>query len=283
MIDGPIRPFGGAMMSCLTAEAILQDIEASYRSRLGPGDLPRVNHEGPRNVVGLIAPHAGYRYSGPGAAHCYARLAADGRPDVLVIVGVNHGSRNALSAIQTSGGWETPLGVVPVEEHMARRIADTLPELLDSATALEEEHSLEVQLPFLQHLYGDTFAIVPIMVGPEDLPFCRAAGTAIAHAMAGCDAVIVASTDMTHYEPRSVAERQDGALIELMLRVEADDFWRARERSRASVCGYAPVTTVLTAARALGATRGEKLSYYTSGEMHPGPVVGYASVALVRD
>jgi AmmeMemoRadiSam system protein B len=87
---------------------------------------------------------------------------------------------------------------------------------------------------------------------------------------------------MTHYEPQAVAERQDLPLIDLMLRLDADGFWHERQRTRASVCGYAPITAALTAARLLGAVRGEKLSYYTSGEMHPGPVVGYASVALLR-
>jgi len=283
MIDGPLRPFGGAMMQALSPEAIVRDIEESYASRLGPGGIPRVNDDGPRKVVGLISPHAGYMYSGPGAAHCYARLAADQRPDVVVVIGVNHGSRNALSAIQTSGAWQTPLGIVPIEEEMARRIADALPELKDSASAMEDEHSLEVQLPFLQHLYGDTFSLVPIMIASEPLPFCLTAGTIVAHAMAGRNAVVIASTDMTHYGLPSEVKRQDAGLIEFMLRLDAEGFWHARERSRASVCGYAPVTATLAAAKALGAVRGEKLSYYTSGEIHPGTVVGYASVALVRD
>jgi len=283
MIDGPIRPFGGAMMQSLSPEAIVRDIEDSYASRLGPGGIPPVNHDGPKKVVGLISPHAGYMYSGPGAAHCYARLAVDRRPDVVVIVGVNHGSRNALSAIQTSGAWQTPLGIVPIEEEMARRIADALPEFKDSALAMEGEHSLEVQLPFLQHLYGDSFSVVPIMIAAEPLPLCRTAGTIVAHAMAGRNAVVIASTDMTHYGLPPEVKRQDLALIEFMLRLDAEGFWYARASSRASVCGYAPVTVTLTAAKVLDAVRGEKLSYYTSGEIHPGTVVGYASVALVKD
>ena len=99
----------------------------------------------------------------------------------------------------------------------------------------------------------------------------------------GWNGVVIASTDMTHFEPKSVAERQDAPLIDLMVGLDADGFWRAVERTRASVCGYAPVTATLTAAKLLGATRGEKLSYYTSGEIQAGPVVGYASVALLKD
>ncbi len=205
MINGPVRPFGGAMMHSLAPEAIVRDIEQSYLSRLGPGGIPRVNDDGPKNVVGLISPHAGYMYSGPGAAHCYARLAADRRPAVVVIVGVNHGSRHNLSAIQTSGAWETPLGVVPIEQEVARRIADALPELRDSASAMEDEHSLEVQLPFLQHLYADTFSLVPVMIGLESLPFCHTAGTTIGHAVAGRNAVIVASTAVNGLSPAEAA------------------------------------------------------------------------------
>jgi len=280
-MDGPIRRFGGRMFQDTSPAGVRAEIEASYRSPLGPGTLPQVDPNGPRRIVGLIAPHAGYAWSGPGAAHCYQRLAADGTPEVLVVIGLSH--RGMPSATQTSGAWDTPLGLMPIAEEVAQRLRAAAPELRDGPAAHGDEWSLEVHLPFLQHLYGDRVPFVPLMVGPEGLTTAQLLGQAVAEACAGRSAVLIASTDMTHYEPKQVAERQDRMLIEHMLHLDAEALWHTQRQHDISMCGVAPTAAMITAAKALGATGAELLSYHTSGDLGPmADVVGYAAVALLR-
>ena len=112
-----------------TREALVRQIEACYNDLRGPGAIPEVNDAGPREIIGLVCPHAGYMYSGPTAAKAMARLAADGRPDVFIIIGPNHGRGEYLSAIQTAGHWRTPLGDSPVDEGLAVSIARACPDL----------------------------------------------------------------------------------------------------------------------------------------------------------
>ncbi len=280
-MEGPVRRFGGLMFQDASAESIQEAIESSYRHPLGPRSLPTVAADGPRRIVGLVAPHAGYVWSGAGAAHCYHRLASDGTPDLLVVIGLSH--RGLPSATQSAGAWETPLGLMPIDADAGAKVAAAVPELRDGPQAHGTEHSLEVHLPFLQHIYGDRVPFVPIMIGDQGLAASQLIGQAVSEACAGRSAVIIASTDMSHYEPKSVAERQDRMLIEYILRLDEEGLWRARREHDVTMCGYGAVVALLVAAKALGATSAELLSYYTSGDVGSMPeVVGYASIAVTR-
>jgi len=280
-MSDPIRRFGGRMFESTSAASVRAAIEASYESPLGPGSPPAVDPNGPRRIVGLVAPHAGYVWSGPGAAHCYHRLAADGVPEVLVVIGLSH--RGLPSATQVSGAWETPLGLLPIAADVAERLRAGAPELREGPAAHGDEWSLEMHLPFLQHLYGDRVPFVPLMVGPEGLTSVQLLGQAVADACAGRSAVLIASTDMTHYEPKAVAQKQDHMLIEHMLHLDPEALWHTQRRHDISMCGIGPTAAMLTAAKALGATHAELLSYHTSGDVGPmADVVGYAAVALLR-
>lgn len=266
-----------------TREALARQIEACYRDPRGPGAIPEVNDAGPRELVGLVCPHAGYMYSGPTTAKAMARLAADGRPDVFVIIGPNHGRGSFVSAIQTAGQWRTPLGDSPVEGRIAERIADACPDLRPGAEGFLGEHSLEVEVPFLQHLYGADIRIVPIMMLDQGSGAAQAVGRAVAGAVEGENAVIIASTDMTHFESAETARRQDRVLIERMEALDPEGLLRERERRQISMCGYGPVAAMLVAAIELGATGARMIDYTDSGAVGSrAEVVAYLALEVVR-
>ena len=262
---------------------LVRQIEASFRSVLGPGDLPEVHEHGSRRIVGVVSPHAGYVFSGATAAHAYDALASDGHPDVVVVIGVNHGHAGTHSAVQTSGAWRTPLGDLKIADDVAEAISAQLPQFQTSADAFFGEHSLEVQLPFLQYLYEEALLFVPVMMGAQDIGAARELGHAVAQALEGRDAVVVASTDMTHYQPAATARRQDQVLIDRIEALDAEGLLAERDSRRISMCGAGPVAAMLLAAGELGGTTVRSLAYSTSGDVVPGPeVVGYYAAVVLR-
>lgn len=281
---GPIRqPAAAGQFYAGGAQALLAQIEECYLSELGPGQLPQVNPQGPRQILGLVSPHAGYPYSGPAAAVGFSHLAADGQPDTVVIIGPSHEWLRIGLAVQSSGAWRTPLGEAAIDSDIAGALIAALPELADDVQAFAYEHSLEVQVPFLQHLYGEALRIVPVMMVRQDLPTAQRVGEATAQVLAGRNAVIIASTDMTHREPPEVARRQDLLLAEFIENLDAEGLIRERERRHITMCGFGPTAAMIIAARALGATRCEILAYYHSGEIsYMSDVVGYLSAKVVR-
>lgn len=263
--------------------ALREQLAAAYRHPLGPGEVPSVNPAGERRIVALVVPHAGYVYSGPVAAHAYAALAADGTPEVAVIVGPNHHGLGPGVAISTVDGWQTPLGTLPVARDVAQALQAALPWPTQGEIAHVREHSLEVQLPFLQGLYGDAVAIVPISIAEQTLEVAETLGRALAAVLAGRNAVIIASSDLTHYEPQAVAVAQDRAALDAMRSLDAARLLEMAFRS-ASICGPGPVAATLIACRALGASQPEVLKYATSGDVAGDfrQVVGYAALAFRR-
>ena len=262
---------------------LVREIEACYLDRRGPGKIPTVNESGPRNVIGLVNPHAGYVYSGPAAAKGFSAVAEDGRPGCFVILGPNHGRGHYVNAIQTSGAWATPLGESPVHEALAARLAGLCPGLQVGAGGFVGEHSLEVQVPFIQHLFGLQTPIVPIMMLDQDASAARAIGNGLAEALAGENAVIVASTDMTHFESAELAARQDRILIDRMEALDPEGLLRERERRGITMCGYGPVAAMLFAALKLGATQAGMIDYTNSGEVSASrEVVAYLSLIVSR-
>ncbi|HCA46945.1 MAG TPA: AmmeMemoRadiSam system protein B [Armatimonadetes bacterium] len=261
--------------------ALARQLEQCFMHSLGPGHMPEVLQKGPRTVLGLICPHAGYAFSGHTAAHAYAALAADGHPEVAVVVGLNHGRGGFESAVQTSGAWRTPLGDTVIATDVAEDIAEALPGFTTDPRAFRAEHSIEVQLPFLQYIYDEALLFVPVMMSAQDIDSARAVGSAIAGTLQGRNAVVIASTDMTHYEPAAVARRQDQLLIKRIEQLDPDGLIAERAARQISMCGAGPVAAALVAAEELGATSAKSLAYSTSGDVMPSPeVVGYYAAVL---
>jgi MEMO1 family protein len=267
-----------------TPKSLRNQIEELFTHRLGPGSLPQTVKKGPRNIVGLVVPHAGYLASGPVAAHAYHHLAKDGKPDVIVIFGPNHTGRGSALSIMNEGAWRTPLGDVEIDTETADQIlqASRIVDVDERAHAYE--HSIELQLPFLQYLYGSEFKFVPICFMMQDLESSREVGKAVAEALRGKNGLVIASSDMTHYEPQERAEKKDKMAIDAVLKMDETQYYNTVEAYAISTCGYGPTIAAITAAKELGAKKAQLLCYKTSGDVigDRSAVVGYASIAFTK-
>lgn len=239
---------------------------------------PRAEKEKARAVV---SPHAGYVYSGPVAGAVFSSVVL---PDLFVMLGPSHRGTRSLFAIAGKGVWQTPLGEIPVQSELAKLIMShsALIEEEESAHALE--HSLEVQLPFIQYFKKD-FAIVPVCISYqatfEDLD--ELAGAVVAGLREyGQESLIVASTDMSHYVSQETAKRKDFLAIEKILALDARGLFATVREEDISMCGFQPTAAAIIAAKALGAKKAELIRYQTSGEITGdyGEVVGYAGLRI---
>lgn len=267
-----------------TPDALKRQIEECFTSKLGPRRIPTVAERPIKNVLGLICPHAGYMFSGMVAAHAYYKLALDGRPDLIVLLGPNHTGIGSGLAIMNEGVWRTPLGDIEVDGEAANQLTreSSLIDVDDSAH--RNEHSIEVQLPFLQYLYGSSFKIVPICFLMQDLTSAKEVGQAVAKVLQNRKAAIIASSDMTHYEPQKSAEQKDRKALDAIEAMDEARFQSVIEDNNITACGYGPITSLITAAKALEAKEAKLLCYKTSGDVtgdHTS-VVGYAAVCLTK-
>lgn len=254
-------------------EALITEIEACYASPLGPGRLPGRRGK-KRSLVGLVVPHAGYMYSGPVAAHAYLALAEDGLPDTFVILGPNHTGYGLPLAVATDD-FQTPLGVARVDTDLAEELMQGLIE--GDMEAHRYEHSLEVQIPFLQHL-GPEVSMVALCMGVQDYQAAFEVGARVRDVLKGRDALVLASTDFSHYVPPEVAAAKDRQAIDRILAGDPKAFLNAVEREHISMCGPGPVAAALVA---LEGAKGELLRYGHSGEIAPmRDVVGYGAITL---
>ncbi|MFB3889018.1 MAG: AmmeMemoRadiSam system protein B [Candidatus Bathyarchaeia archaeon] len=264
------------------AEALRAQVESCFLHPFGPGKIPKVNAQGPRHVLGLVCPHAGYVYSGPVAANAFFALASDGKPDTVVVLGPNHTGYGSALSIMKEGAWRTPLGDVEVDKTVAEEILSETKALDIDDAAHRREHSIEVQLPFLQYLYGNKFRFVPICFLMQDLESAVEIGRALAEALAERNAVVVASSDFTHYETQASVNRKDAAALKAVEALDEKQFYDVLESLNVSACGYAPIAALITYAKALGADKADLLSHRTSGDItgDHSSVVGYAAVAI---
>jgi AmmeMemoRadiSam system protein B len=257
-------------------------IEDSFIHSLGPGRLPKtpVNH---RNITAVIVPHAGYMYSGPGAAHSYLYLAEEAKPDTIVILGPNHTGLGSPISMMDKGGWETPLGVVPIDENLAKELFNVSDIIDINESAHTREHSIEVQLPFLQYIYGD-FKFIPICMGYQDLKTSTEVGNSLAKVLKDKEALIIASTDLTHQETQESAARKDRMIIDAILEMDETKLQDNVRRNRITTCGYGPMSVALVASKQLGALKAILLSYHTSGDIikEYSAVVGYMSAIITK-
>jgi len=266
------------------SEALKKRIEWCFKHKLGPGSIPSLNELGKRNIVGLVCPHAGYVYSGPIAAHSYVELAKDGIPDVVVILGPNHTGLGSGVSIVDAGCWRTPLGNVEVNSEVAKKIVRNCELIAVDELAHLHEHSIEVQLPLLQYIYGNRFSFVPICMMLQLRDVCAEVGNAIAKALENENAVIIASTDFTHYEPQERAYEKDLKVLKAIEALDPDLMLRLVDSLPVSMCGPGPVASMLYAAKKLGAKRATILKYATSGDVTGDKfsVVGYGSVKVEK-
>lgn len=255
-------------------EARADRLERDVRACLPEGQTPEP-------AFGAIVPHAGYVYSGGVAGAVYARLRI---PPTCVILCPNHTGRGAAASLEPSEAWRTPLGDVPVDRRAAERLLALAPSLEEDADAHRREHSLEVQLPFLQILRPDV-RFVPICLGQPSLALCREVGEAFARLRVeaeGDPPLLVASSDMNHYESREVGRRKDDRALDRVEGLDPEGLFRTVLTENISMCGFLPATALLFAARASGARQARVVARADSGDEtgDTSSVVGYAGVIV---
>lgn len=233
-----------------------------------------------QRAIGVISPHAGYIYSGSTAGKLLAGITI---PRTVIILGPNHHGNGSLAALSPEDGWQTPLGTVSIEKRLARLIHQQVPAVQEDAVAHLREHSLEVQVPFLQYLRPDV-TIVPICLAFGDYAGCEIVGNGIAAAVKEFDepVLILASSDMTHYESAERAKQKDRLALDCALALDPQGLVQVCRSNRISMCGVIPAAVMLVAAKALGATSTELVGYTTSGEVSGdyNQVVAYAAVTV---
>jgi AmmeMemoRadiSam system protein B len=252
-----------------------EELRAFLQRAMPPGEPPQA-------AFGVVCPHAGYRYSGAVAGAVFGRVQV---PDTVLLLGPNHTGAGTPASIVSSGGWATPLGTAEIDTGLAEALKGDCPLLEEDARAHAREHSLEVQLPFLQYL-NPRVRVVPIAFMLRRFEEVEQVGRAIAAVLAAWPepVLVVASSDMTHYEPRAEAERKDRLAIERALAVDAAGLLATVAEHRISMCGVVPTAVLLAAAAARGARHGELVRYATSGEVtgDDRQVVGYAGLVIPR-
>jgi len=231
-------------------------------------------------VIGLVSPHAGYIYSGPVAGATISRIKFK---DTFVIMGPNHTGSGKPFSIMTEGVWQTPLGKVEVDSELGKQILAVSEHLQEDYLAHQYEHSIEVQLPFLQYFKPDV-KLVPIVLAHASEDIYKEIGKGIAKAIKELskEAVIIASSDMTHYESQKSARQKDTKAIEAILDLNEDELLKRVQKLNITMCGYAPAISLISAARELAAKKAELVRYQTSGDTSGdySSVVGYAGIII---
>lgn len=234
------------------------------------------------DALACIMPHAGYIYSGRVAVETAAGVNIK---DKIILLGPNHTGYGKAFSIFSGGQWVTPLGKINIDRQLAQEIMRQCDFLSDEPLAHQYEHSLEVELPILQY-FKPGFEIVPIAIMSDDLQMLKSLGVGIAEAIkkspAAKSIMLVASSDMTHYEPQAVAEKKDHAAIEAISELDEDKLMQKIRELDISMCGYAPAIAVISAAKLLGAKNAKLIKYQTSGDTtgDKTSVVGYAGITI---
>jgi len=234
-----------------------------------------------RQAIGVIVPHAGYMYSGPVAGAVYSQIEIPTRNIVLC---PNHTGFGTPLSIMKSGAWQTPLGNIEVDEELCEALITADPYLQDDVEAHKFEHALEVQLPFMQNIAGPAKHFVPITIGTNTLGRVEERGQAMVEVIRRLapGTLIIASSDMNHYESDAVTRVKDRKAIEQIVALNPAGLYDTVHRENISMCGYGPAVAMLTAAKLLGASKARLVRYATSGDVSLDfeHVVGYAGIIV---
>tara|TARA_B110001454_G_scaffold141381_1_gene131302 strand:+ start:3406 stop:4242 length:837 start_codon:yes stop_codon:yes gene_type:complete len=255
-------------------------IHECFMHPIGPGKTsPTDSNE---KIYGVICPHAGFVYSGPVACHSFYSLSASSSK-LAIIVGPNHYGigQNVASMIDVS--WKTPLGLAEVDSNSVLELREYLDILEIDSFSHSKEHSIEVQIPMLQEVFSHEMKILPISLINQEQKTATLVGSAIAKIAEKKDALLIGSSDFTHYEENGFAHRQDLALIDPILKLDVDGFYKILYERKVTACGFGAIASIMTACKELGATQGKLLKYATSGDISgdKSSVVGYASIIFI--
>lgn len=260
----------------------MKQLESLFKGRLGSGSLPALKNYDPR-LLGLMVPHAGYVYSGMAATWAYREAAEHGARDTVVVMGPDHHMASTGFATMSEGTWRTPLGDVEVDRQTVSLLLSFTPFVEDNFPAHAFEHSVEIQLPFLQLVYGGSFKLVPIIIHDFNLERNISLGRALANVLEGKRAIVVASSDMSHYVPAGEAEENDMKTIRAIVSLD-EKLIHSVAVNYESLCGLGPVVALVSCVKKMGCSKAVLLKYYHSGEVSGdySGVVGYSSIAFYK-
>ena len=253
-----------------------ESIRQCFLHSFGPGKLPPSEEE--KKIFGIICPHAGYMYSGPIACHSFYSISCES-PELVIIIGPNHWGIGCNVATMKDCSWATPLGQVEVDSEAAIELSK-ISRMVDlDFFSHTRDHSLEVQIPILQEIYSK-FKILPIILIDQEKATVNEIGEAIATIAKQKNSMIIGSSDFTHYEPNEFVHKQDKALIEPILKLDVDQFYKVIYEKNVTACGYGAIASTMITCKKMGAAKGELLKYATSGGVtgDTNSVVGYGSI-----
>jgi MEMO1 family protein len=258
-----------------SARKLQQDVDEFLERALTP------EHIG--NICGLISPHAGYMYSGFTAAHAYANL-KNRTFDTVIVIGPSHQEYFQGVSVYPGESYRTPLGVVPIHHELRSKIIRSEKRIFLSDAGHHTEHSVEVQLPFLQRVLG-TFSFIPIVMGDQTIALCESLAEAVASAVAGKNVLLVASSDLSHFHPYEEAVMLDKRVIELVESYDPIKLMERLDHRELEACGGGPIVAVMLASRMLGANSARVTHYCNSGDVtgEKSAVVGYLSALFSKE
>lgn len=263
-------------------EALVKEIESSFNCLLGPGELPK-NEQKEGIIPFFVVPHAGYMYSGPIASWSYLELSKFQQPQTVIILGPNHhGIGPDIAVPEKVETWNTPFGSVEIDHKLIDKIADIYPSVKRNDLAHQREHSIEVQLPFLQYIYNEPFKLIPIGLKNQNYDICLMLGEILAKVCEKEDIVIIASSDLTHYESHDKAKEKDLQVLQAVEEMDTKKLYEIRSDLNVSMCGHGPIGVTIESAKKMGRSSGKILKYATSGDSSgiKNQVVGYGSVVF---
>ncbi|MFB5599105.1 MAG: AmmeMemoRadiSam system protein B [Nitrososphaeraceae archaeon] len=250
-------------------------------SDFGPKD--KIKKSIRKRIYGLIVPHAAYVFSGAIAAHAYYEI-SDVNADTFILIGPDHNGIGSKVSMIVEGSWKTPLGIVEINNTISEKIMNASSNISIDVNAHNYEHSLEVQIPFLQHIKQDNFTIVPILLKDQDSDTAIELGKSVSEATRNTSSLIIATSDLTHYETYEQAYNKDLELIKKIERLDIESFYRNIRELNVSLCGQGPIAALIKAVKLQGAKNGILLKYSTSGDTecdYKNTVVGYSSIAMI--
>jgi len=265
-------------------EELSRLIESCFTHKLGPGRLPKKERGQGGGLIALLSPHAGYVYSGPVASHGFLLLSEKQRPRTVIVVGPNHTGVGTDVSLYPEGKWLTPFGAIEIDDELTYSLVRRSSRFTIDESSHANEHSIEVQLPFLQYVL-ESFKLVPICMLDQSKETSLEVGDVLAEAMSGREALIVASSDLTHYEPAESARKKDGQVLSAATALDVGRLYATIASTDSTACGYGPMAVAMTVAQKLGSRKGILLKYANSGDIvgDNRAVVGYSAVSFEKE
>lgn len=266
-----------------TKDSLSQQLINCFKHDIGPGELPEKNSQNERKTIGVISPHAGYVFSGPVAAHHFLYLSKENIPNTVIILGPDHRGLGKDVSIMTKGQWETPFGPVEIDQKISEAILihDEQKIIKDDSKAHLFEHSIEVQLPFLQFIYPKKeFKIIPICISNQRLNTMIYLANILFQVTKEQSCLFVASSDFSHYEDNITVKRKDMEAIDNILSMDSNRFYEKIHQNGATICGPGAIAVIIEICKKKGIKEGKLLKYATSGDISGmyDKVVGYSSI-----